>query len=118
MPAHSKPSSKLARKRCCVDWSSKDLFPYLKDAIIQKCLHPKLRREIFYEGRIGPLHVPESTVWSTVKCIKAGEEISTKTVFGKESKGLLSCENCQVLQDIISYRDEGNNGMDRKEIVR
>eukprot|EP00957_Ditylum_brightwellii_P146208 11132429-Ditylum_brightwellii.AAC.1 len=73
---------------------------------------------MFYEGKLGPLQVPKSTVRWVVKRIKAGEEISIETVFGKESKGLLSCENCQVLQDTISRHDEGNNGMDRKEIVR
>eukprot|EP00957_Ditylum_brightwellii_P127995 9761182-Ditylum_brightwellii.AAC.1 len=73
---------------------------------------------MFYEGKLGPLQVLESTVWLTVKRIKAGEEISIKAVFGKESKGLLSCENCQVLQDIIAHCDEGNNGMDRREITR
>eukprot|EP00957_Ditylum_brightwellii_P145499 11078961-Ditylum_brightwellii.AAC.1 len=71
-----------------------------------------------YEGKLGQFNVLESTVRSAVKHIKAGEEISIETVFGKENKGLLSCENCQVLQDIISCCDEGNNGMDRKEIVR
>eukprot|EP00957_Ditylum_brightwellii_P152454 11605491-Ditylum_brightwellii.AAC.1 len=64
---------------------------------------------MFYEGKLGPLHVPESTVRSAIKHIKAGEDISIETVFGKENKGLLSCENCQVLQDIISRHDEGNN---------
>eukprot|EP00957_Ditylum_brightwellii_P118997 9075803-Ditylum_brightwellii.AAC.1 len=101
-PAQLKPSSKPARNRCCMDWMSEDFFPYLKDAIIQKCLHPKLRRKTFHEGKLGPLPVPESTVRSAVKRIKAREEISIETAFGKEKKGSLSCENCQALQDIIS----------------
>eukprot|EP00957_Ditylum_brightwellii_P042594 3225340-Ditylum_brightwellii.AAC.1 len=73
---------------------------------------------MFYEGKLDPLQMPESTLLSAVKHIKAGEEIYIETIFGKESKGLLSCENCQVLQGIIACCNKGNNGMDRKEIVR
>eukprot|EP00957_Ditylum_brightwellii_P073761 5605619-Ditylum_brightwellii.AAC.1 len=70
-PAQLKLSSKPARKRCRMDWLSEDLFPYLKDAIIQKHLHSKLRRETLYEGKLGPLQVPKSTVRLSVKHIKA-----------------------------------------------